>query len=191
MQGITVFFASVTIGMSWMIGAPNAPVATGANAPPTAPAAAEPGSAPLANLASLAGVWVGDLGGTRLEEVWLPAHGGNMTGCVRWFRPDGTVRMLELLTINADAEGTRLSIRHFDGGMSPWPSEAEGPMICVLEPGDGKASVFRGRERAGAVQTMTYDLQGPDSLVITMEFGDGRQPLVIPLKRGEAQAARP
>ena len=187
MQGITVFFASVTIGMSWMIGAPNAPVATGANAP----AAAEPGSAPLANLASLAGVWVGELGGTRLEEVWLPAHGSNMTGCVRWVRPDGTVRMLELLTINAGDGDTRLSVRHFDGGMSPWPSEAEGPMVCVLEPGDGAAKAFRGSERAGSVQTMTYELKDPDSLTITMVFGDGRQPLVIPLKREKSQAARP
>lgn len=190
MHGITVFFASITVGMSWTIGARNAPPAAAVTSPPALPVA-EPGPEPLAAFVSLAGVWVGDLGGTRLEEVWLPAHGSNMTGCVRWFRPDGTVRMLELLTINADAEGTRLSIRHFDGGMSPWPSEAEGPMVCVLEPGDGEASVFRGRERAGAVQTITYNLQGPESLVITMEFGDGRQPLVIPLEREKPQAARP
>lgn len=191
MQVFTVFFAFIAVGMSWMTGARNGPLATVGNPPPTTPDAAEAAPAPLAALAALPGVWVGDLGGTRLEEVWLPAHGSNMTGCVRWFRPDGTVRMLELLTINTDADGTRLSIRHFDGGMSPWPSEAEGPMVCVLEPGAGTASVFRGSERAGAVQTMTYDLDGPDTLTITMEFGDGRKPLVIPLKRAEAQAAKP
>lgn len=185
MHGFTVLTALLAVGAAWAIGPDNEPTS------PAAPAAADAQPAPLADFESLAGVWTGELGGTRLEEVWLPAHGSNMTGCVRWFRPDGTVRMLELLTIDAAADATRLSIRHFDGGMSPWPSEAEGPMVCVLEPGDGAAKTFRGSERAGAVQTMTYDLQGPDSLTITMVFGDGRQPLVIPLKRGEPQAARP
>lgn len=136
-----------------------------------------------AAVAGLSGVWRGELGGSVVEEVWLAPRGGNMTGAMRMQEGGGVVQLIELLTLTAADDGVRLRIRHYDEAMTGWTAEADGPLECVLASEGGGRMVFRPVERGGDLETMTYDLSGRDTLVVTLAFRGGREPLVIPFER--------
>lgn len=163
-------------------------------APDSAKAPASPDANALSAFAPLAGLWRGELEGDVVEEVWMAPTATNMTGVFRWTAGDGSTRMLELMTITPGEDAPRLSVRHFNGAMTPWKSEAEGPMVCPLESRAGAVMTFKGGERALALGSITYDLSAGDKMTVTLRFTDGRGDLVIPFGRvaGDAsQAAMP
>lgn len=132
----------------------------------------------LAAFAPLVGSWT-TAGDAPMQEVWMPAHGNNMTGVLRWYADDGSVRMWELVTITAEPDAVRMRIRHFDTDVNPWGSEADGPMVLRLRGGGEKELVFDAEHRSGAVESITYLIEQDRSLSVTLSFGEERDPNVI------------
>lgn len=94
-----------------------APLALVAAAPPTAPD-------PLSDAAWLAGRWVGEGLGGRIEETWTPPADGQMVGHFRLVR-DGKVAFYELLPIDRTAAGLRLRVKHFNPDFTGWEERAQ------------------------------------------------------------------
>ncbi len=137
---------------------------------------------PLAPFAALAGHWTTD-DDAPMHETWMPAHAGNMTGVLRWIAEDGSVRMYELMNLTAEPDGVRLRIRHFDGAMTPWKSEADGPVTGRLTDSTNSAHVFTIEPAGGSLESITYDLSQPDKAAVTLGFAEGREPVLIDFKR--------
>lgn len=137
----------------------------------------------LTPFAGLAGRWRGPSGTGIIEEIWLPPEGRNMTAALRRIDAEGNATLLELLTLTAEPDGVRFRIRHMDGAMTPWPSEADGPMVALATGSDGGVLTFRSESRARSTVGMVYDISVPDRLTVTLTFEGGREPLVIPFER--------
>ncbi len=143
------------------------------------------GDASIESMASLAGMWRAESGGRTYEEVWMaPAH-GQMTGALRSFDAEGNVRMLELLTIREAEGGLEYSVRHFDAAMTPWASEAEGPLVTRAEHFDDGPVVFatvRGSESLAGV-SMDMRVSGKFRAELTFTDEAGRAPIVLEFER--------
>lgn len=98
-------------------------------------------------VAWLAGRWVGEDGGDRLEEWWSEPHGGMMLGMFRWHR-DGAPRFYELMSIEPQDGGLVFRIKHFDPGLIGWEEKGEAVTLdlVALEP-DRATFLKRGEER--------------------------------------------
>ncbi len=140
----------------------------------------------LTPFAGLAGRWRAPSGTGIIEEIWLPPEGRNMTAALRRIDSEGNATLLELLTLTAEPDGVRFRIRHMDGAMIPWLSEADGPMVALATGSDGGVLTFRSEARARSTVGMVYDISLPDRLTVTLTFDGGqggREPLVIPFER--------
>lgn len=148
------------------------------------PAPAE-AAGPLGAFETLAGTWRAEVDGLHFEESWLPSRGGNMSGVFRLSAPDGAPRVLEILTLTAQDDGSVLqSIRHFGADLAPWASEAAGPLVLRAEKAAGPIVALLPHANADAVRTATFDFTNPDALKFTLQFAaEGRPPLDIEMRR--------
>jgi hypothetical protein len=80
----------------------------------------------IGDLAWMEGAWRHAEGEDSFDETWTGAAGGTMAAVSREIS-HGKIKMYELSTIEATPEGLVLRIRHFDEGLVPWKSEADGP----------------------------------------------------------------
>lgn len=138
--------------------------------------------------AFLAGAWRGEVNGDLVEEHWSAPAGGNITGMFRWIGADGGVRVVELLTISREKSGDIvLRLRHFDGALMPWKSEAEPVALTLAEAGAGRAVFRADADGAASLEAVTYEVKN-GSLSITIEFPARRQrdPLRFTLERAAA-----
>ena len=101
-----------------------------------APDAPRP-AARLADVAWLAGRWVGPGLGGESEEVWLPPSGDRMAG-VYTLRRDGAVVFHELMVLLETEGSLELRLRHFNADLTAWEEKASTgvafPLVRV-EPG--------------------------------------------------------
>lgn len=139
--------------------------------------------------AFLQGHWQAvDDDGSIMEEYWFPTNQGSTVGALRWVKPDGSVRMHELLAFTAQPDGTlAYTMRHFSGDMQPWESEATGPFRGIVDaPTPGRLAV-RCTERNGSVETIVYESTGTDTMRATLNFDaeSERDPIVIDLTRAD------
>lgn len=150
----------------------------GRPAPPAAPG--------LDDLAFLTGAWAGEADGESMREVWDPARGDAMVGHFS-IVADDRAALYELLAIERDGDRFVLRMRHFGPGLTPWASEAAGPLTMALT----EVSPDPGRRRAAFEdpgsdfpRRIVYDLAG-DTLTVTLEPAEGssREPIVIRLTR--------
>lgn len=139
---------------------------------------AEPTQDPLAAFAPLIGSWTTPGDAPPMQETWMPAQGNNITGALRWYADDGTVRMYELMTITAEPDAVRLRIRHFDKHMNPWKSEADGPLILTLAHANDNVFLFEAESGTGSLETMAYNLNMPNQTKVTLGF-EGDQPATV------------
>ena len=153
------------------------------------PAAARAKDAASASvdLAFLAGHWRSETGGGVIEETWFPPANNSTTGMLRWFAPDGSLRMLELITIKPTDAGHTMLLRHFDANMQPWEAEKTGPFTAPLESHAPGSLAFRPTANARDAVRISYESTGPETMRVTIEFREtsGRQPVVIELARVE------
>ncbi|MEM9372329.1 MAG: DUF6265 family protein [Planctomycetota bacterium] len=162
---------------------------TGLSANPTTerPGISEPAQQPhdaLALFAPLIGTWSTPVAaGPPMQETWMPAHGNNITGALRWYAEDGTVRLYELMTITSEPDAVRLRIRHFDRDMNPWKSEADGPLVLKLTRSGGGVLHFEAETGTGSLESMTYDLSDPGSSTVTLGFEGDQQNTIIRFRR--------
>jgi len=142
------------------------PVRTGA-APPPIPAT-------LADVAFLAGHWVGGDPGDLSEEVWSAPEGDSMVGMWRYVAK-GRTRIYEILTLTAEGAGVVLRIRHFDPKLVAREEKDRAVELALVAKGPREA-VFEGPEYdvKGTVR-LTYRRGDDDSLAAVLEKEGSRQ----------------
>ncbi len=84
-----------------------------------APAAAET----IEDAAWLAGRWIGEGLGGRVEETWAPAAGGQMVGHFQLLKAGKPV-FYEIMLIDARPGGLRLRVKHFNPDFTAWEDKA-------------------------------------------------------------------
>ena len=67
----------------------------------------------------LAGNWVGKGLGGDVQETWLPARGKSMVGVFRLTEND-EVTFYELITIDNEANGAVMRLKHFHANLHGW-----------------------------------------------------------------------
>jgi len=134
-------------------------------------------TAPAPDFSFLEGSWVGELGGTPMEEFWMPTRDGNMTGCLRWFGEDGSVQMYELFSITSGEDGAVFRLRHFDTEFRPWETEVGGPKVFRIEPTDGGAR-FVPVDAESQIASGEYSVADGE-MTFHLEFRTDREPLEI------------
>ncbi|MCG8460208.1 MAG: DUF6265 family protein [Holophagales bacterium] len=133
-------------------------LALGATAPlPAEPASAGQAGASLESLAWLPGTWRGTAGGQSIEEIWTVPAGGALAGMFRWYSDD-SVRLYELMTIDAAGGGLTLRLRHFSAALEAW-EEKDAPLVFRLAAADDRSVRFVTTEEDGTITTLVYTLE--------------------------------
>lgn len=81
-------------------------------------------AATLADAAWIEGHWVGRALGGEVEEVWLPAAGGQMPGMFRLVS-GGEVSFYELFALVEEDGSLVLKLKHFDRELAGWEGRDE------------------------------------------------------------------
>ncbi len=146
--------------------------------PPAEGAAAAP-AATVADLAWLAGEWVGEIGGSPMKERWHPPVGGAMPGSF-FVVGDGKVSFYELATIEQDEGGPPvLRLRMFGRGLTV-PAGREAALAFPLVKLAGTQAVFEGPDQEGPAR-LTYTRTG-DELTVRLEKTENGQPRTTDFK---------
>jgi len=119
----------------------------------------------LADLAWIAGDWVGEEGDTRIEEIWSKPDGGAMMGMFRLVQNDQPV-FYEFMSIELTDGGPVMKIKHFNPDFVGWEEKQESVVLELKELTTHKV-IFEA-ERDGNPEFLTYELTG-DVLVVTLE----------------------
>ena len=147
-----------------------------AQSPPPAP---PPARATLADVAWIAGHWVDDGEGGLSEEVWSAPAGDSMIGMWRYVAK-GKLAVQELLNIADHGSGPVLRLRHFDPRMAA-REEKDAPLALPLVSFGRNEAVFEGPGQPSGRVKLTYRLETPDALAVTLEKGGA--PQVFRMKR--------
>lgn len=137
-------------------------------APPAS--AAEPSPTPVrrsvAELAWMAGHWVGEGGDDLSEEIWTAPAAGSIVGMWRWASEE-RLKLLELLAVTEEDGGLVLRLRHFEPDLVGW-EERDEPLELPLAELSPREVVFAGEAHGGPIR-LTYRLENPDRLVAILE----------------------
>jgi len=141
--------------------------------PARAAAAPPPVPATLADVAFMAGHWVGGEGGDVSEEVWAAPEGDSMMGMWRYVSK-GHAGIFELLTLTAEGPNVVLRIRHFDPKLVGREERERAVELPLVSKRPGEA-VFLGAEygSSGTVR-LTYR-GGGDTLTGLLEKGGRKE----------------
>lgn len=130
--------------------------------------------ATLADVAWIAGHWMGADGGNLSEEIWAPPEGDSMIGMWRYVS-SGKARIFELLSITDDGTGPVMRLRHFDPKMVA-REEKDRPVTLALVARKKDEATFEGPESSGAGNVrITYRRLSEKELAATLEKGGGKQ----------------
>jgi len=142
-----------------LLAGPLAPRTGGA--PPPLPAT-------LADVAFMAGHWVGGDPGDVSEEVWAAPEGDSMMGMWRYVAK-GRARIFEVLTLTAEGRNVVLRIRHFDPKLVAREEKDRAVELPLVAKSPNEA-VFEGPEYdvKGTVR-LTYRRGADDSLTGVLE----------------------
>ncbi len=141
---------------------------------PAAGAAPPPLPATLADVAFMAGHWIGGDPGDLSEEVWSAPEGDSMMGMWRYVAK-GRVRILEMLTLTSEGPNVVLRIRHFDPKLVAREEKDRAVELPLVAKGLREA-VFEGPEYdAKGTVRLTYRRGDGDSLTAVLEKEGTRQ----------------
>jgi hypothetical protein len=93
--------------------------APGASSPETAARTPSP-PARIADVAWLAGYWVGEGMGGTVEDVWLPPKAGVLLGAFRLMKADGKPGFYELFAIEEVDDTLQFIVKHFNPDWVGW-----------------------------------------------------------------------
>jgi uncharacterized protein DUF6265 len=131
----------------------------------------------IGDAAWLAGRWVGEGLGGKVEETWAPAAGGQMVGHFQLVK-EGKPVFYELMLLDARPDGLRLRVKHFNPDFSAWEDKAVWHSFepVAVEPDRLR---FKGLvlARAGDRLTVTVALKGRDGKVVDHVLKLRRAPL--------------
>lgn len=123
-----------------------------------------PPAATLADAAWIEGHWVGRALGGEVEEIWLPAAGGQMPGMFRLVS-GGEVSFYEIFALVEEEGSLVLKLKHFDRALAGWEGQDEHVTFRLVK-FDDATLWFDG---------LTMHRTGPDGLTVwvAMESRDG------------------
>ena len=137
--------------------------------------AAQP--APIDSASWLAGRWVGEGLGGHVEESWTPAAGGQMIGHFQLVK-GGKPVFYELMLLDAQPDGLRLRVKHFNADFTAWEDKA---VWHSFEPLSVEPDVlkFKGLtlKRSGSDLLITVTLRAKDGTVTDHPLKLRRAPL--------------
>ena len=139
-----------------------------------------PARATMADVAWIAGHWVDDEGDLS-EEVWTAPAGDSMIGMWRYVAK-GKLAVQELLNIADHGSGPVLRLRHFDPRMTA-REEKDAPLALPLVSFGRNEAVFEGPGQPTGRVKLTYRLETPDTLAVTLEKGGAPQLFRMKRKR--------
>lgn len=123
----------------------------------------QPASATLADVAWLAGHWVGTGLGGECDETWLPATDNAMPGIFRYHLND-TLVFSEYMMIEALDSTLTIKLKHFNRDLSPWEDKDRWVEFRLIKI-DGQTAYFNG---------LTYHREGNSLTVkLAMRTRDG------------------
>ncbi|MCM8557534.1 DUF6265 family protein [Sphingomicrobium sediminis] len=122
---------------------------------------------PIEAAAWLEGRWVGEGMGGSVEEVWSPAHGGQMVGHFTYAR-EGAPVFYEIMLIRPDEAGNlEFLVKHFDADFTAWEEKDEWVTFAAIPDQEyGQRLAFRGL-------TLVLDEEGQFTATVTMRRSDG------------------
>jgi Domain of unknown function (DUF6265) len=142
--------------------------------PPVRPDAPSPAPATLADVAFMAGHWLGGEGGDVSEEVWSAPEGDSMMGMWRYVAK-GQAGIFEFLTLKAEDPHVVLRIRHFDPKLVGREEKDRAIELPPVAKGPGEA-VFEGAEYGGqGTVRLTYRRGEGDRLTGILEKGGKKE----------------
>jgi hypothetical protein len=115
-------------------------------------------------LSFLTGHWGGTVQGFEADEIWSAAANGSLMGVYREMK-DGKTTFFEFLTIEQEAGGPVLRLRHFKPRMQALDTEATTFSLTGFSAGK---AVFEGGTKDHPVR-MTFEQKGRDGLAILLE----------------------
>lgn len=126
---------------------------------PAAPAgkAASP-PARIADIAWLAGYWVGEGLGGEVEDVWLPPKAGVLLGAFRLHRKDGKPGFYELFAIEEVDDTLQFVVKHFHPDWVGWEEKDKALRIRLSHVSAGEIAFGR----------IVFQRQGADGLVVKL-----------------------
>jgi Domain of unknown function (DUF6265) len=136
--------------------------------PPPAPVAAT-----LADVAFMAGHWIGGEAGDLSEEIWSAPAGDSMLGMWRYVSK-GQARIYELLTLTAEGPHVVLRIRHFDPKLVAREDKERSVELRLVGKGASEA-VFAGPDYDGKGSVRLTYRGGPDTLTGVLEKSGSKQ----------------
>ena len=139
-----------------------------AQAPSSAPVPAT-----LADVAFMAGHWIGGEGGDLSEEIWSAPEGDSMLGMWRYVSK-GQARIYELLTLTAEGPHVVLRIRHFDPKLVAREDKERAVELRLVRKGPSEAE-FAGSESDGKGSVRLTYRGAADTLTGVLEKTGSKQ----------------
>jgi hypothetical protein len=122
-----------------------------------------PAPATLADVAWLAGHWVGTGLGGDCDETWLPATDNAMPGIFRYHR-EGSLVFSEYMMIEALDGSLSVKLKHFNRDLTPWEEKNDWVVFRLVKL-DRQTAYFNG---------LTYHREGDTLLVrLAMRTANG------------------
>jgi len=137
--------------------------------PPSTPedsVAAAVGPVSIGDLAWMSGEWEGKMENGAIEEHWMEPLGDNMTGMFRFVK-EGAVRFYEFMSIDQEAMGPALRLKHFNPNLVGW-EEKEQAVVLRLVSSRKDQAVFDNGDTERTTR-LTYRRTEPDSLMVRLE----------------------
>ena len=94
----------------------------------------------LSDLGFMVGKWKGKFGDDFIEEHWMPALEGNMTGMFRWIR-DSEIYIYEIMALIEHDSRIVFYLRHFDKEFIGWEKKDK-PLRFTLTGLENKQAIF-------------------------------------------------
>ena len=132
-----------------------------------------PVAATLADVAFMAGHWIGGEGGDLSEEVWSAPEGDSMLGMWRYVSK-GQARIYELLTLTAEGPNVVLRIRHFDPKLVAREDKDRAVELRLVRKGPSEAE-FSGSEYDGKGSLRLTYRGSADTLTGVLEKSGSKQ----------------
>lgn len=131
----------------------------------------------------LAGAWVNEGSGARLEEWWSAPVGNSMVGHFRWIR-GGELWITELLSITEEEGGVLFRLRHFSADMTPWEAEDDAFVYRLTDRAAGRAAFAALDPRAGRPLRFIFQALPADSLIVRIEAEEDGRPTAQEFRYG-------
>ena len=112
----------------------------------------------LADLGWLEGCWEGTGFGKRINECWMSAPNGRMTGMFQLIDDNGAQEMSEIFVLDEFEDGPAIRLKHFGPDLVGWEAQDGFVVFKLLETGPGLAR-FEG---------LTYRLDEDGRLIIDL-----------------------